>query len=69
LAGWITYGALSGACEKDQQPQRALQLFQAMQEEGSEPNFISYNALMQSMATAGQTVAAAALLRQAEARG
>ena len=42
----ITYNALISACEKGKQPERALELFEAMQRQGLVPNVITYNALI-----------------------
>ena len=42
----ITYSALISACEKGKQPERALQLFEAMKQQGMVPNVITYNTLI-----------------------
>ena len=42
----FTYNALISACEKGKQPERALNVFQAMAEQGVLPNVITYNALI-----------------------
>jgi len=42
----ITYNALISACGKGKQPERALELFEAMQRQGLVPNVITSNALM-----------------------
>ena len=42
----ITYSALISACEKGKQPERALELFEAMKRQGVVPNVITYNALI-----------------------
>ena len=42
----VTYSALVSACEKGEQPQRALELFNAMKQQGVLPNGIAYNALV-----------------------
>ena len=34
------------ACEKGKQPERALEVFQAMQRQGVVPNVITYNAVI-----------------------
>ena len=41
----ITYNALISACEKGKQPERALELFEALQQQGVLPNVITYGAL------------------------
>ena len=42
----ITYNAMISACEKGQQAERVLQLFEAMQQQRLEPNVITYNAMI-----------------------
>ena len=42
----ITYSALISACEKGKQPDRALELFEAMKQQGVIPNTITYSALI-----------------------
>ena len=42
----ITYDALISACEKGKQPERALELFEAMQRQGVVADKITYKALM-----------------------
>jgi pentatricopeptide repeat protein len=42
----ITYSALISACEKGKQPERALELFEAMQRQGVVPDVITYSALV-----------------------
>ena len=42
----ITYNALISTCEKGKQPQRALEVFQAMQQQGVVPDVITYSALI-----------------------
>ena len=42
----ITYGALISACGKGAQPQRALQLLEAMLHQGILPDGITYSALV-----------------------
>ena len=39
----ITYNALISACEKDKQPERALELFEAMRRQGVVPDVITYS--------------------------
>ena len=41
----ITYHALISASEKGLQPERALEVFYAMQQQGVMPDVITYNAL------------------------
>ena len=41
-----TYSALISACEKGKQPERALELFEAMQRQDKVPSVITYNALI-----------------------
>ena len=41
-----TYNAVISACEKGKQPERALEVFQAMQRQGVVPNVITYSALI-----------------------
>ena len=43
---FITYSALISACEKGKQPERALEVFEAMQLQGIVPNVITCNALI-----------------------
>ena len=42
----ITYSALISACEKGKQPERALELFEAVMQQCDVPNLITYNALI-----------------------
>ena len=42
----VTFNALISACEKAKQPERALEVFDAMQQQGVVPNVITYNALI-----------------------
>jgi pentatricopeptide repeat domain-containing protein 1 len=42
----ITYNALISACEKGKQPERALEVFEAMQRQGVVPGVITYSALI-----------------------
>ena len=42
----ITYSTLISACEKGKQPQRAQEVFEAMQAQGEVPNIITYSALI-----------------------
>ena len=42
----ITYIAWSSACEKGKQPERALELFEAMKRKGLLPDVITYIALI-----------------------
>ena len=42
----ITYNALISACEKREQPERALEVFKGMSWKGVVPNVITYNALI-----------------------
>ena len=42
----ITYSALISACEKGKQPERALELFEAMKRQGVVPDVITYSALI-----------------------
>ena len=42
----ITYSALISACEKAQDPQRASQVLNGIQQQGLIPNIITYNALL-----------------------
>ena len=42
----ITYNALISACENGNQPERALELFEAMQRQCMVPNIITYNVLI-----------------------
>ena len=42
----IIYSALISACEKGKQPERALELFEAMKRQGVVPDVITYNALI-----------------------
>ena len=37
----IIYSALISACEKGKQPERVLELFEAMQQQGVVPNIIT----------------------------
>ena len=41
-----TYSALISACEKSKQPERALQLFEAMKRQGVVPDVITCNSLI-----------------------
>jgi len=50
----ITYGALIGACVKAEQPERALELFQAMQRHGIVPDAIIYSVLISACGTGKQ---------------
>ena len=47
----VTYSALISACEKGKQPERALELFEAMQRQGLVPDVITYNALISANLT------------------
>ena len=42
----ITYNALISACEKGKQPDRALEIFDQMQQQGLVPDVITYSALI-----------------------
>ena len=42
----ITYNALISVCEKGKQPERALEMFQALQRQGMVPDIITYSALI-----------------------
>ena len=42
----ITYSALISACEKDKQPELALQVFEAMQQQGVVPDVFTCNVLI-----------------------
>ena len=42
----ITYSAQISACEKGQQPERALELFKALQRQGMVTSVITHNALI-----------------------
>ena len=54
LPNVITYNALISACEKGKQPERALELFEAMQQRGVVPNVITYSALISVCEKANQ---------------
>ena len=45
-ANVIIYNALISACDKGKQPESALEVFKAMQQQGVVPNIISYSALI-----------------------
>jgi pentatricopeptide repeat protein len=45
----ITYSALISACEKGRQPERALELFEAMQRQGVVPDVITYSAMIMAL--------------------
>merc|ERR1712083_570463 len=62
-----TYSALISACEKGSLPQRALELFDAMQQKGLPPNCATYCALLQGLGAAAFNMAGFALLARAEA--
>ena len=42
----ITYNAMISACEKGKQPERALELFDAMKQQSMVPDVMTYNALI-----------------------
>jgi len=42
----VTYSALISACEKDNQPRKALEFFKTMQQQGVVSTVITYNALI-----------------------
>ena len=42
----ITYSALISACAKGKQPERALEVFKAMQQQGIMPHVITYRTLI-----------------------
>ena len=42
----ITYSALISACEKGKQPELALQVFEATQQQGVEPHVFTYSILI-----------------------
>ena len=42
----ITHSTLISTCEKGKQPERALEVFKAMQQQGVMPNVIAYSALI-----------------------
>ena len=46
MPGVVTYSALISACEKGKQPEQALELFEAMKQQGVVPDVITYNALI-----------------------
>lgn len=46
VANVITCSALISACGNDKQPERALEVFEAMQRQGVVPGVITCNALM-----------------------
>ena len=50
----ITSSTLFGTCEKDKQPERALEMFQALQRQGVVPDFITFNALISVCEKTGQ---------------
>ena len=49
-----TYNALSSACEKGKQPERAWKVCQAMQQQGLAQDVITYNALISACETGQQ---------------
>ena len=42
----ITYNALISACEKGKQPERVMELFEAMNHKGVVPDVITYSAVI-----------------------
>ena len=42
----ITHNALISACEKGEQPERALEVFVLLEQQGLVPDFITYDALI-----------------------
>ncbi len=54
----ITYSALINACQKGKQPERALELFEAMKQQGIVPDEITYSALLSACEKGKQTVRA-----------
>ena len=46
VPGVITYSALINACEKGKQPERALEVFEAVKRQGVVPNTITYSTLI-----------------------
>ena len=64
----IIQTALISVCDKGRQPERALELFEAMKQQGVGPDAIAMDALVLTCATSHQWLSALALFAESLAR-
>merc|ERR1712050_239391 len=67
--GVFTYNALISAFAKVNQPEQALEVFQAMQQRGVAPNAITYNALVSACEKGNQPKRALAVVQEMRQQG